>query len=342
MVSVVPSYMKTGAPYFDRSAFRRYAVLMKSAFGLSLAIVLALGGTGAICGNYKVPRTALGQPDLEGLWTSNSLTRLERPDIYPTVVISEAQARAVEPLPLIAPDDTGQAESETYDEGLALARIRGQIRTAWIVDPPDGRLPFTPQGRARVAKPNTFDGPETRTNQERCLMMPGVGPPLASSLYNNNLQILQTKDQLVIFMEMNHEARIIPIGRRVHGQVPQWMGDSIGWWEDDAFVIETTNFAPGQSLRSSPLIRTYLSPNAVVTERLERVSLSEILYSYTVVDPPNYTRPWRGEMPLKTTKGPIYEYACHEGNYSLPNILAGARLEERAGGGAPKTDAKAH
>ena len=315
---------------------------MNSAVGLSLLLVLALAGTGTISGPYRVPRTALGQPDLEGLWTSNSLTRLERPDIYPTVVISEAQARAVEPLPLIGPDPTGQAESETYDEGLALARIRGQIRTAWIVDPPDGRLPFTPQGRARATKPPTFDGPETRTNQERCLMMPGVGPPLASSLYNNNLQIVQTKDHVVIFMEMNHEVRIIPIGRRAHGPVPLWMGDSIGWWEGDAFVMETTNFVPGQSLRSSPLIRTYLSANAVVTERLERVSPSEILYSYTVVDPPNYTRPWRGEMPLIRTKGPIYEYACHEGNYSLPNILAGARVEERAAASVTTTAAKAH
>ncbi len=315
---------------------------MKSAFGLALALVLALAGTGAISGPYKAPRTALGQPDLEGLWTSNSLSRLERPDIYPTVVISEAQARAIRPLPLIAPDDTGQADSETYDEGLALARVRGEIRTAWIVDPPDGRLPFTPEGRTRATKPPSFDGPETRTNQERCLMMPGVGPPLASSLYNNNLQILQTKDHVVIFLEMNHEARIIPISKRSHSEIPRWMGDTIGCWEGDALVMETTNFAPAQSSRSSPLIRTYMSPGAVVTERLERVSPSEILYSYTVVDPPNYTRPWRGEMPLKRTKGPIYEYACHEGNYSLPNILAGARAQERVAGSAARTDAKAH
>lgn len=315
---------------------------MKAVLGLTLALMLALAGADAACGPYKVPRTALGQPDLEGLWTSNSLSRLERPDIYPTVVISEAQARAIRPLALIAPDETGQAESETYDEGLALARVRGQIRTAWIVDPPDGRLPFTPEGRARAAKLPTFDGPETRTNQERCLMMPGVGPPLASSLYNNNLQILQAKDHVVIYLEMNHEARIIPIGRRPHSQVHRWMGDTTGWWEGDAFVMETTNFASAQSARSSPLVRTYLSPDAVVTERLERVSPGEILYSYTVVDPPNYTRPWRGEMPMKRTKGPIYEYACHEGNYSLPNILAGARVQERAAASAPRTDAKAH
>jgi len=108
------------------------------------------------------------------------------------------------------------------------------------------------------------------------------------------------------------------------------MGDTVGWWEGDTFVMETTNFAPGQSQRSYPLGKLYLSPDAVVTERLARVSLTEILYSYTVVDPANYTQPWRGEMPLVAAKGPIYEYACHEGNYSLPNILAGARAQDRA------------
>ena len=314
---------------------------MRSEFSLMMAM-LALVGTGCISGPYKAPRTALGQPDLQGLWTSNSLSRLERPDIYPTVVISEEQARSIQPLPLVPPDDTGAAESETYDEGLALARVRGQIRTAWIVDPPDGRLPFTPEGRERATKLPTFDGPETRTNQERCLMMPGVGPPIASSIYNNNLQILQTKYHVIIFMEMNHEARIIPISGRPHGQVARWMGNTVGWWEGDALVMETTNFAAAQSPRNSPLIRTYLSPDAVVTERFERVSAGEILYSYTVVDPPNYTRAWRGEMPLIATKGPIYEYGCHEGNYSLPNILAGARIQERVHNSAPGSDANLH
>ncbi|MFL5296824.1 MAG: hypothetical protein ACJ798_10635 [Phenylobacterium sp.] len=297
-----------------------------------LAMVVALAFAQPSEGRgYRPPRTAPGQPDLQGLWTSNSLSRLERPDVYPSVVISEAQARAIPPPPLIAPDATGQAETESYDDGLALARVRGEIRTAWIVDPTDGRLPYTPQGRARANRANTFDGPETRTNQERCLMMPGVGPPLANTLYNNAVQIVQTKDSVALFLEQNHELRIVPLGRRPHGSVARWMGDSVGWWEGDALVIETTNFAPQDTLRSSPLIRLQLSPNAVVTERLQRTSATEILYSYSVVDPANYTRPWRGEMPLLATNGPMYEYACHEGNYSLPNILAGARVQERAG-----------
>lgn len=170
-------------------------------------------------------------------------------------------------------------------------------------------------------------------------MMPGIGPPLTNTLYNNNLQILQTRDAVVVFMEANHEARIIPVSPRKphhpqHAPVSRWMGDSVGWWEGDALVMETTHFAPGQSRRSSPLARLTLSPEAVVTERLQRISPSQILYSYTVVDPANYTQPWRGEMPLNASKGPIYEYACHEGNYSLPNILAGARAQERAAAAA--------
>jgi hypothetical protein len=315
-------------------AYRRYANEMKAACVLAVLLALGLGQPSATAGPYKAPRNAMGQPDLQGIWTSNSFSRLERPDAYPSVVISEGQARAIRPPPLIPPDDVGQDQSETYDEGLALARIGGEIRTAWIVDPPDGRLPFTPQGRARAVKAPTFEGPEPRSNQERCLIMPAVGPPLSNGLYNNNLQVLQTRDHLVIFLEQNHEARIVPIGRRPHGPVSRWMGDTVGWWQGEAFVMETTNFAPAQSLRTYPLGKLYLSPDAVVTERLERASPSQILYSYTVVDPANYTQPWRGEMPLNASKGPIYEYACHEGNYSLPNILAGARAGERAAAAA--------
>jgi hypothetical protein len=300
-----------------------------------LCVLGALVAAPAAAQAYRPPLNGMGQPDLEGLWSYNSLTRLERPDSYSGVVIGEAEARAIKPPPLIQPDATGQDETETYDpEGLGLARIRGQIRTAWIVDPPDGRMPFTPAGRARAQTAQTFEGPETRTNQERCLLLPNVGPPMATAIYNNNLQIVQTRDHVVFSMEMNHEARIIPLRARAHGPLPRWMGDSIGRWEGDTLVVETTGFTPASGQRTSPAGKLYLSPQAVVTERLTRISRTQILYSYTVVDPANYTRPWRGEMPLTATRGPLYEYACHEGNYSLPNILAGARVEEKAAAGA--------
>jgi hypothetical protein len=303
---------------------------MRAAFGFFIGALFALA-TSAHAQAYKTPRNALGQPDLEGLWSSNSLTRLERPNVYPSVVITEEQARSVRPPPIIPPDDVGQDDTETYDaEGLALARVGNEIRTAWVVDPPDGRLPFTAAGRALAQGEPMLDGPEQRTNQERCLLMPSEGPPMTNGLYNNNLQIVQTKDHLVFVMEMIHDVRVIPIRRGSHGSVSRWMGDSVGHWEGDTFVIETTRLQPSQAQRSYPLGRLYVSPDAVVTERLRRISATQILYSYSVADRANYTQTWRGEMPLNATKGPMYEFACHEGNYSLPNILAGARAQERA------------
>jgi hypothetical protein len=307
---------------------------------LLVGLLLAAAASSAGPKPYKVPRNALGQPALEGVWSYNSLTRLERPDAYPSVMITEAQARSIRPLPMIGPDAVGQAETETYDpEGLGVGRIGDQFRAAWIVDPPDGRLPFTPEGRTRARKPFTFANPEERSNQERCLVFPALGPPLTSGLYNNHLQILQTRDHLVIFFEQGSEVRIIPIGKAPSAGPPRWMGETTGRWEGDTFVMRTTNFWPTQSQRSFPLAMIYLSPNAVVTERLQRISARQILYSYTVTDPANYTQPWRGEMPFNATRAAMYENACHEGNYSLPNILAGARVEEKAageGGARPK------
>jgi hypothetical protein len=304
---------------------------MARALHLIVGLFLAAVSAAASAQPYKAPRNALGQPALEGVWSFNSLTRLERPDAYPSVIITEAQARAIRPLPMIGSDAVGQAETETYDpEGLEVGHIGDQFRAAWIVDPPDGRLPFTPEGRARARKSFTFANPEERSNQERCLVFPGLGPPLIGGLYNNHLRILQTKDHLVIYFEQGSDLRIIPISKAPHGVVRRWMGETTGHWEGDAFVMRTTNFWPTQSLRSFPLAMLYLSQEAVVTERLERISARQILYSYTVSDPANYTRLWRGEMPFNASRAAMFENACHEGNYSLPNILAGARVEEQA------------
>ena len=304
---------------------------MARALHLIVGFYLAAVAAAADAQPYKPPRNELGQPAFEGVWSYNSLTRLERPDAYPSVMITEAQARAIPPLPMIAPDAVGQAETETYDlEGLGVSRIGDQYRAAWIVDPPDWRLPFTPEGRARARRPFTFANPEERSNQERCLVFPALGPPLTSGLYNNHLQILQTRDHLVIFFEQGTEIRFVPIGKASPASLPRWLGNTTGDWEGDAFVMRTTNFWPTQSQRSFPLAMVYLSSDAVVTERLHRISATQILYSYTVSDPANYTQPWRGEMPFNATQAKIYENACHEGNYSLPNILAGARVEEEA------------
>lgn len=307
---------------------------MQARWALLTVMVLALAATAGAAG-YKAPRTPAGQPDLQGIWSSNSLTRLERPAIYPSLVITEAQAREIKHPPVIAPDDVGQLESEWYDDGLAMARIGPEIRTSWIVDPADGRLPFTPEGRARLNRPVGADGPEARSTTERCLIAPANGPPMLNGIYNNNWQIVQTPDHLVISMEYGHETRIIRLGdrRRLPAALSPWMGDSIGWFEGESLVIETTNFAPDQSTRRYPLGQLYLSRDAVVSERLTRISRDQILYEYSVRDPANYTQVWRGQMPLNAAKGPIYEFACHEGNYSLSGILAGARRTEAGGGG---------
>jgi hypothetical protein len=274
---------------------------------------------------YRTSRTRLGQPDLQGLWSCSSLTRLERPSIFRSLEATEAEARNA---PFLLPkDEVGNAESEWFDPGLALARVNGQPRTSWIVDPPDGRLPYSDTGRANLkATESRLDGPEMRPMNERCLSA-GAGPPMTNGLYNNNWLIVQTTEHVAILMETNHEVRIIRLKDGVPGP-PAWMGDSVGRWQDDVLVVETSNFHPGQSRRRGGLADMYLSPQAKVNERFRRISSTEILYSYAVEDPANYTRPWRGEMPLIASEGPLFEYACHEGNYSLPGILAGARRQE--------------
>ncbi|MBL8772470.1 MAG: hypothetical protein JNK30_13895, partial [Phenylobacterium sp.] len=204
----------------------------------------------------------------------------------------------------------------------------------------DGRLPYSAEGRKRFAEAVTgirtnFDGPEGRQVAERCLMGFGstAGPPMMNVLYNNTYQIQQTADAVVIVVEMNHDARVIRLGetRRLPGHVRQWMGESIGRWEGDTLVVETTGFHPGEQLRPGIPTTFYVSKDAKVTERFTRISDQQIRYEFTVDDPATYTRPWKGEMPFNAAKGPVYEYACHEGNYALPGILRGARVAEAEG-----------
>ncbi|MCR5875068.1 hypothetical protein LRS10_13280 [Phenylobacterium sp. J426] len=206
------------------------------------------------------------------------------------------------------------------------------------MDPADGRLPYTAQGRrlyeATLQKArNTFDGPESRPLGERCILGFGstAGPPMLNVLYNNHYQIQQTPDHVVIVVEMNHDARIIPLKAEPPPPGTPWMGWSVGRWEGDTLVVETRNFNPGESLRPYFGASLFLSPQARVTERFTRISPTQILYDFSVDDPGIYARTWRAEMPLNAARGPVYEYACHEGNYSLPGILAGARKAEAEG-----------
>jgi hypothetical protein len=324
---------------------------------LAAVAALALIGSGAAAAEYHAPKNAFGQPDLQGVWTNASLTSLERPAMFKSLTISEAQAKAFEQsranmraaadkpsdptagAPPVANDPGGYNAAWT-DPGTALGRIKGEVRTSWLTDPADGKLPYSAEGRKtfeRVLKRarSDFGGPEIRPLGERCILGFGssAGPPMLNVLYNNNYQIVQTPEQVAIVVEMNHDVRTIRLNAKTHlpPTIRPWMGDSIGRWEGETLVVETTNFNPGESLRPYFGATMYLSKDARVTERFTRVSPTQILYQFAVEDPSVFSQVWRGEMPLNATKGPVYEYACHEGNYALPGILAGARQAEKEG-----------
>jgi hypothetical protein len=304
----------------------------KSVALAGLLAAMALSAS-AVAADYRPPRTASGAPDLQGLWSVNSRTKLERPDVYPSLVITEAQERTIPQPPVYVGDDVGQEETEWMDPGFVLGRIRGEIRTSWLVDPLDGRLPYTETGAKLVSRSYTSDGPETRSANDRCLPFMSAGPPMFNAGGGNVWKIVQTPDHVVVMLEGNHEIRIIPLVRKdapTPTRPPDWLGHPVAWYVGDELVVRTTAFHPGQSLRRSTFARLYLSSDAVVTERFRRISANQILYSYVVHDPKVFHRDWRGEMPLNATAGPLYEYACHEGNYSMAGILGGARVEERA------------
>ena len=287
---------------------------------------------------YRAPRTAFGHPDLQGIWTNASLTRIERPDGFDTVVVPPEKARAYEAghtgRAAIPDDVTGQAESEWWELGGRLSRVGAQARAALVVDPPDGRLPYTQVGRTAAEKKPGFDGPEARNPAERCLNGIGTpaGPPMFNAPYSNIYQIVQTADRVAILVEMNHDVRVVRLGgSHPPASIQLWMGDSIGRWEGETPVVETTNLHPQEGPRGASSIgRTYISGDAKIVERLTRVAPDRISYAFTVDDPSTYSRPWRGEMTFVASKGPIFEFACHEGNYSMEGILAGARKDEAA------------
>jgi hypothetical protein len=326
----------------------------------ALGIIAALVVSGAAAAEtYKVPHNAFGQPDFSGTWTNASVTQLERPAQFKSLTLTEAEARTLEKgyEQAVAADakpsdpkagapsagnDPGGYNTFWIDPGTKVGRIKGQLRSSWLVEPADGKLPYSAEGRrlflAEVRKISAAaDDPEYRQVAERCLLGFGstAGPPMLNVLYNNTYQIQQDRDHVVILIEMDHDARIVRLTDRTHpaAHIRQWMGDSFGWWDGDTLVVETTNFNPGEVLRPGIPTTIYVSKDAKVTERFTRTSATQILYEFKVEDPTAYTRAWRGEMPLNVTKGPVYEYACHEGNYALPSILRGARRAEDAAAG---------
>lgn len=302
-----------------------------------IALCAALLSAGPLAG-----RSAPADANLSGLWTNVSLTPLERPPGFNGLTTTEAEAAAFEtrrPQEFLGSgsEGVGARESEWWELAERMTRIRGEIRTSIVVDPADGKLPYSDAGRraldaARTTALTRYDGPEVRPSPERCLTGGGGanGVPMLATNYNSNYMFVQTSDHLAIWSEMGGTTRIIPVAKRAHlaPQIRPWMGDSIGRWEGRTLVVETRNLNPGETYKIPAQI--YVSEEAYVTERFTRVSPGEILYEFTVEDPKAFTRTWRGEHIFRASKGPIFESACHEGNYSLPGILAGARREEAA------------
>jgi hypothetical protein len=304
-------------------------------------------------GIYKPPLNNYGQPDLEGTWTNATLTVLERPKEYGARLImtpeevqkvegDDAKMYAADAAPrdpkfktTDLPHECGKGFSGAgcgynfawIDPGNNVMRVDGKPRTSFITDPADGRLPPTKPG---VVVENPYlhygENPENQTLAERCLSSFGnsAGPVMLPLLYNNNYEIAQSKDTVAIVVEMVHDVRIIRIGgkHRTDGGRP-WMGDSIGWYEGATLVVETTNFPEATALHGA-------WKELKVTERFTRVAPHRILYKFKVEDATVWDRPWSGEYEFSPSKGRIFEYACHEGNYALAGILAGIRADESA------------
>jgi hypothetical protein len=288
------------------------------------------------------PRTPWGDPDLQGVWDFRTLTPLERPtELEGKSVLSEEDAARYEEETLSRLDkdrrveDGITAEQDVrnaynqfwWDYGTKLTEDR---RTSLIVDPPDGKVPpLLPEAQERVdarraALERPPEGPEDRNLWERCILSSNAGPPMNPGVYNNNVQIFQTPGYVVLHHEMIHDARIIPLDGRPHlrESVRQWKGDSRGRFEGDTLVVETRNFTDKTSFRGS-------GPGLKLTERITRIDADRLLYEYTMDDPASFETTWSAAVPMTRTGGPLFEYACHEGNYAMFHVLEGARAKEK-------------
>ncbi|MCY4633971.1 MAG: hypothetical protein OXG04_05600 [Acidobacteria bacterium] len=339
---------------------RRCAVVLM----ILLAFTLGSMAPAAAQSEFEPPRLADGRPDLQGVWDFRTLTPLQRPEdraeqaqLTPEEA-AEIEAAAVqraieadrpseirtEPLPVGG--NVGGYNNFWFDRG---AGVVDDHRTSLIVDPPNGRVP-APQPAAKQQETTNDDtappdrpvrfrvggigthGPEDRGLAERCLLGFNTGPPIVPGGYNQNMQLFQTPNHVVILNEMVHDARIVPLDGRdsLPGNMRQWMGSSRGHWEGDVLVVETTNFTD-QTASFAPSVRSAVGSGTTLhlTERFQRVDEDTLLYEFTVDDPTSFTRPFTAAIPMKAGAAPLFEYACHEGNYGMLNLLSGARAQER-------------
>lgn len=294
---------------------------------------------------WIAPRTAYGQPDLQGIWSNASIIPLERPKeleekqfLTPqemTAYEAKIFGRSSREGPL-APGQVGTYNDFWWD---ADSKRAPNLRTSIIVDPADGRVPaLTPQAQQRVvaerayAREHPADGPENRPLYERCIVFPMKGPPILPSFYDNhqygplttNYQIVQTPAYVALIAEVMHETRIIHLDGSPHlpPSIRQWMGDPRGHWEGNTLVVDSTNFNDKSRFRGA-------DENLHLIERFTRTAPDIVLYEFLVDDPTAFTKPWKGEIPMIASDGPLFEHACHEGNYGLAGILGGARADEK-------------
>jgi hypothetical protein len=289
---------------------------------------------------WSPARTPDGQPDLQGVWGFATITPLERPnELAGKQFFTEKEAAEYEKQLLQQTNKDRRDGSTEADVSRAYNdfwwdsgnKVVPTLRTSLIVDPPDGKLPALTAAarkragdRAEARRLHPYDGPEDRPLAERCLVWGTAGPPILPSAYNNNIRIVQGAGYVAILNEMIHDIRIIPLDGRPH--LPQnvrlWMGDSRGHWDGNTLVVDTTNFSDKTNFRGS-------DENMHLIERFTRSSDNRLIYQFTVDNETAFTRSWTAEIPMIRSESPMFEYACHEGNYSLMNVLAGARAEEK-------------
>ena len=307
---------------------------------VSALIPVRLGGQSqaSVRATYTPPRTPDGQPDMQGVWNFGTLTPLERPDdLAGRTHLTDEEVTAI---------DTEAADAArrnaTFGAFLDEPKYAFDKRTSLIVDPPDGKMPpLTPFGRERsrahirrwVSAPR---GPEDRSIWDRCILGWNSGPPMIPTVpagYNQNVQIVQTRDHFVILNEQIHNARIVPLDGRPHGPLRQWAGESRGRWEGQTLVIDSINFTPygTGTITLNSSLRVVFDEHLRLTERFTRVREDTVLYEFTIDDPTIWARPWTVRVPLTKSEGRIFEYACHEGNYTMQNMFSAARAEEANG-----------
>ena len=308
---------------------------------VALTAAVPLAGQSAAPKPYQPPKTADGQPDLQGFWTNSTYVPLERPanvnkEFYTPEEALAAEKRAAErESEQTEPGTVADVHYDFTQFGLdrSQSTFARSLRTSLIVDPPDGKIPaLTAEGQkraaeraaARKAMGGQYDAVENMPIGSRCIVMAGAGPPMMNAGYNANYQIVQAPGYVMILTEMIHDVRIIPLDGRSAppSAMRQWTGVSRGRWEGTTLVVETTNFNGKNPFRGG-------SEKMKVTERFTRVAPDQILYKFTVDDGSTWARPWTAEMPMAKTGGPIFEFACHESNYGIANILAGAREDEK-------------